>query len=196
VAAVTALAERGAAAVDKPGRLHDWLDVLRLEAGQMFRRSKVSIAESPLVPDDPAAVRARQFSKRSVKSGPEDSIEVGAIANVILASAVHCMGLATRAFELEKKTAVASRKDAGSAVSAADSGEPGRPAVMSPAKLRQAFVERILTEKGWSILDWADNSGVDFHTANDYLKGTTKPYRSTRKKLADSLGVAVADLPA
>jgi hypothetical protein len=37
---------------------------------------------------------------------------------------------------------------------------------------------------------------VDFHTANDYLKGITNPYASTRKKLADSLGVLVKDLPA
>jgi hypothetical protein len=64
-----------------------------------------------------------------------------------------------------------------------------------PASIRNAFVKPILTTKGWSILDWANSSGVDFHTANDYLKGATKPYRSTRKKLADSLGVDAGALP-
>jgi hypothetical protein len=48
---------------------------------------------------------------------------------------------------------------------------------------------------GWSILDWAKNSAVDFHTANDYFKGETKPYPSTRKKFADSLGISAKDLP-
>lgn len=60
---------------------------------------------------------------------------------------------------------------------------------------RKAFVLRILDKKGWSILDWANESGVDFHTANDYVNGKTNPYRSTRKKLADSLGINVDDLP-
>ena len=64
------------------------------------------------------------------------------------------------------------------------------------AQRRGASVRPILDEKGWSILDWASNSHVDFHTAHDYLKGITKPFSSTRKKLADSLGVAVIDLPA
>jgi len=65
-----------------------------------------------------------------------------------------------------------------------------------PRSVREPFVTSILVTKGWSILDWATDAGVDFHTANDYLKGTTKPYPSTRKKLADSLGVDVGDLPA
>jgi hypothetical protein len=65
-----------------------------------------------------------------------------------------------------------------------------------PQKGRQDVVQRILTKKGWSIQDWALESGVDFHTANDYLKGKTAPYPSTRKKLADSLGLSVEDLPA
>jgi len=60
---------------------------------------------------------------------------------------------------------------------------------------RKDFVIPILEQKGWSILDWAGESGLDFHTANDYLKGTTKPYRSTRVKLAKALGVDVEVLP-
>src|SRR5258708_2480699 len=71
------------------------------------------------------------------------------------------------------------------------SGYPGR--IWSGA--RAAFVKPILERKGWSILDWAIESRVDFHTASDYLKGKTKPYPSTRKKLADALGVPVRDLP-
>jgi len=60
---------------------------------------------------------------------------------------------------------------------------------------RRAFVVPILNRKGWSSVDWANTSGLDFHTVNDYLKGARKPYPSTRKKLADSLGVAVDELP-
>ena len=61
---------------------------------------------------------------------------------------------------------------------------------------RKAFLQPILDKKGFSVHDWANEADVDFHTANDYLKGSTKPYQSTRKKLADALGVKVEDLPA
>ncbi|HEV2521803.1 MAG TPA: helix-turn-helix transcriptional regulator [Candidatus Acidoferrales bacterium] len=64
-----------------------------------------------------------------------------------------------------------------------------------PTNERDLFVRPILDKKGWSILDWAKDSGVDFHTANNYLKGKTKPYKSTRTKLAKSLGVEVQKLP-
>jgi len=63
------------------------------------------------------------------------------------------------------------------------------------ADRRAAFVRPILDKKGWSILRWATESDVDFHTANDYLKGTTRPYPSTRKQLAEGLGVDVGELP-
>jgi transcriptional regulator with XRE-family HTH domain len=64
-----------------------------------------------------------------------------------------------------------------------------------PADQRDSFVLPILAKKGWSIHEWAVNAEVDFHTANDYLKGKTRPFRSTRVKLAESLGVTVDDLP-
>jgi lambda repressor-like predicted transcriptional regulator len=60
---------------------------------------------------------------------------------------------------------------------------------------RKAFVEAILTEKGWSILDWANEAQVAYHTAADYLAGTKNPYRSTRVKLAKALGVPPNNLP-
>jgi hypothetical protein len=71
----------------------------------------------------------------------------------------------------------------------------GEMATTGEAVARAAFVKPLLAEKGWSPLDWANAASVDFHTVNDYLKGTTKPYSSTRKKLADSLGVHVQDMP-
>ena len=43
----------------------------------------------------------------------------------------------------------------------------------TPRTPRQDFVLPMLDKKGWSILDWANQSHVDFHTANDFLKGTT-----------------------
>jgi lambda repressor-like predicted transcriptional regulator len=65
----------------------------------------------------------------------------------------------------------------------------------SPTNQRESFVLPFLDRKGWSILDWATNSGVDFNTASNYLKGKTVPYKSTLKKLADALGVDVQKLP-
>jgi hypothetical protein len=60
---------------------------------------------------------------------------------------------------------------------------------------REAFLKPILKEKGFSVHDWANEAKVDFHTANGYLKGKTKPYPTTLKKLADALGIEVAKLP-
>jgi lambda repressor-like predicted transcriptional regulator len=72
----------------------------------------------------------------------------------------------------------------------------GVPAVdVKPETSRAAFVRSILESKGWSILDWAINSGVSSATAHDYLANKTKPYRSTRLKLAKSLGVSIQQLP-
>jgi hypothetical protein len=65
----------------------------------------------------------------------------------------------------------------------------------APSNVRETFVRPILSRKGWSVPDWAKESGVDFHTADDYLKGKTVPYPSTLKKLADALGVDVEKLP-
>jgi hypothetical protein len=61
--------------------------------------------------------------------------------------------------------------------------------------VRKRFVEPILTAKGWSTLDWANESKVAYNTASDYLEGTTTPYRSTRLKLADGLSIDVDNLP-
>jgi hypothetical protein len=60
---------------------------------------------------------------------------------------------------------------------------------------RKSFVFPLLDKKGWSINDWAVQSEVDFHTADRYLKGKSKPYPSTRRKLAKSLGLTATDLP-
>lgn len=60
---------------------------------------------------------------------------------------------------------------------------------LRPGDERQRFVKPLLTAKGWSIHDWARSASVDFHTANNYLKGKTRPFPNTRKKLGDALGV-------
>jgi hypothetical protein len=110
-----------------------------------------------------------------------------------LALAYRTRAAALEAGEASMGTIVA-KLPAESLVGRASNDGAGRPAVQQ-TRPRLAFVQPILAEKGWSILDWANNSSVDFNTANNYLKGTTNPYASTRKKLADSLGVAVKDLP-
>jgi DNA-binding Xre family transcriptional regulator len=60
---------------------------------------------------------------------------------------------------------------------------------------RNSFVMPILCEKGWSSLDLAKESEVDFHTVQGYLSGKRKSYSSTLKKLAKALDVSVDDLP-
>jgi hypothetical protein len=60
---------------------------------------------------------------------------------------------------------------------------------------RRSVMVPILDREGFSIHDWAINSGVDFHTADNYLKGKTNPRPSTRKKLAESLKLSIESLP-
>jgi hypothetical protein len=63
--------------------------------------------------------------------------------------------------------------------------------------MREVFVRTILQKEGLSIHDWATRTNVDFHTADNYLKGKTKkPYPATLKKLAHALGIEVGKLPA
>lgn len=64
-----------------------------------------------------------------------------------------------------------------------------------PESRRRSIVKPLLDKKGWSINDWAVQSGVDFHTADRYLKGLSSQYPSTRLKLANSLNINVEDLP-
>jgi hypothetical protein len=71
-----------------------------------------------------------------------------------------------------------------------------RSAKPAASNARESFLRPILDEKGFSVHDWARTAGVDFHTANDYLYGRTRPYKSTRKKLADAIGLGVEKLPA
>jgi lambda repressor-like predicted transcriptional regulator len=60
---------------------------------------------------------------------------------------------------------------------------------------RQSFVLAILESKGWSTHQFSIEAQLDSHTVSDFLKGKTKPNRSTRKRLADALGIAVNELP-
>lgn len=60
---------------------------------------------------------------------------------------------------------------------------------------RRIVIRPLLDERGWSILDWANAANVAYHTAADYLEGKTAPYPSTRKKLANSLGLSVQQFP-
>lgn len=62
-------------------------------------------------------------------------------------------------------------------------------------KLTRKELKQRLREKGWSVRDWATNANVDHHTANNYLRKGSKSYPSTRKKLADALGIPAESLP-
>jgi ribosome-binding protein aMBF1 (putative translation factor) len=62
-------------------------------------------------------------------------------------------------------------------------------------RTRKEAVRKILEQKGWSVLDWANAAGVSHATAMDYLQGKTAPYKSSRLKLARALGITVDQLP-
>jgi hypothetical protein len=70
-----------------------------------------------------------------------------------------------------------------------------KPTNTAGGNTREAFLRPILDAKGFSVHDWASRARVDFHTANDYLTGKTKPHAANRKKLADALAIEVAKLP-
>jgi lambda repressor-like predicted transcriptional regulator len=65
----------------------------------------------------------------------------------------------------------------------------------SVARMTKASLKALLKQKGLTTHGWATQAGVDFHTADDYLKSETKPYPDTLKKLADALDVKVELLP-
>jgi lambda repressor-like predicted transcriptional regulator len=84
----------------------------------------------------------------------------------------------------------------------------GSPALLFPAVVpqssqaphgdtnpRRAVIQPLLEKRGWSILDWANEAGVSYHAASDYLVGSRHSYPSTRAKLAKALGVSVQQLP-
>jgi hypothetical protein len=89
-------------------------------------------------------------------------------------------------------------RKAASPTNANAGGEIEKPAFskQQASNTREAFIKSLLKDRGLSIHQWANGAKVDFHTANKYLKGKTNPYPETLKKLADALGIAVADFPA
>jgi len=60
---------------------------------------------------------------------------------------------------------------------------------------RKVEIDPFLQSKGWSLLDWANESNVAYHTVADYVSGKRTPYASTRKKLAEALGLSIQQLP-
>jgi len=98
--------------------------------------------------------------------------------------------------ELERKKELAHERELG-AIRRGDVATPNPPPLLpaEPLPSRRACVEPILAAKGWSILDWATEAEVSHATAIDYLHGKTKPYPSTRRKLAKALGLTVQQLP-
>lgn len=83
------------------------------------------------------------------------------------------------------------------------SGEPGLEslnraelqAACDPNRLPLSLLVRHLKKKGWSDSEFANAAKVDSKTVNSYLNGTSKPYPSTLKKMADSLGIDPSKMP-
>ena len=121
------------------------------------------------------------------RNGPERRYEGGVIERVCEASADYCL-------KLENEDVVAATRHGirHLQLNVESAGEP--PDRKRPNK-RELFVNPVLDKKGWSLLNWAQASNVDFHTVQNYLSGKTKSYKSTRKQLAESLGVDVQNLP-
>jgi hypothetical protein len=63
------------------------------------------------------------------------------------------------------------------------------------ASRRQAFIQPLLEERGWSLYDWAKEAKVSHHTASDYFnnKRRTQPYN--RKGLAEALSLTYQQFP-
>jgi lambda repressor-like predicted transcriptional regulator len=89
------------------------------------------------------------------------------------------------------------RKLAGIGTKSLSPASPQAPTSDIPSEInpRQAFVFPLLEQRGWSLLKWADEALVSHDTVIDYLANRTKPYRSTRLKLAKALGISVQQLP-
>jgi lambda repressor-like predicted transcriptional regulator len=77
----------------------------------------------------------------------------------------------------------------------ARSGTASINAERASAPMTKDFILKMLDEKGWSIGDWASKANVAYHIAADYLEGKKNPYKSTRAKLANALGIPVNSLP-
>jgi ribosome-binding protein aMBF1 (putative translation factor) len=68
-------------------------------------------------------------------------------------------------------------------------------AVNALASNRQSIVMPILEGKGWSQVQFAQHARVDYNTVRAFLKGEGKPHASTRKQMADALGIPLAKFP-
>jgi hypothetical protein len=129
------------------------------------------------------------------------SKEGGVILRACVASATFCSRLERQAVQESEsergdeteRNQVESSLAQNSVKTAKDSER--KPANAAASNKREAFLRRLLNGKGFSVHDWANEARVDFHTANNYLKGKTNPFQSTRKKLADALGIRVEKLP-
>jgi lambda repressor-like predicted transcriptional regulator len=91
--------------------------------------------------------------------------------------------------ELEHERQLAAIREQSQGLPTGAKAAPIDPKAKGEAISRRAFVMPLLEAKGWSILDWANDANVSHATAQDYLDNKTKPYPSTRKKLAKALGV-------
>jgi lambda repressor-like predicted transcriptional regulator len=117
----------------------------------------------------------------------------GTVRDAVEASTIRCLQL-----EMEAEKHLEVRESKPQAKTAAPSPEVTSVSEDTPetrSDRRKAVILPILNKKGWSNLDWATESGVDYHTVNDYFLGKTTPYRSTRKKLAESLELKPEELP-
>jgi lambda repressor-like predicted transcriptional regulator len=74
------------------------------------------------------------------------------------------------------------------------SNRGGRSPKAAAGNTREAFLRAKLEKKGFSLREWARKANVDFHTADNCLKGKTQSRPDTLKNLADALGITVKKL--
>lgn len=127
----------------------------------------------------------------------------GVIKNVCQASAAFCAHLADEEVVISRhapdldRSELTANKEPPRAQNSEKTAQPvkNESRVTTVSDERKSFVQPILEKKGWSTHQLAVEAELDFHTTNDYLEGKTKPNRSTRKQLAEALGIAVDKLP-
>jgi hypothetical protein len=156
-----------------------WLETLRTE--------KINSAELPFLSGGPCD-----------SQGVENPVVREVINDMAAASATLCDVLEERALDRERaKRAAKTPGVANQQTVHVPEARPEPPANLheSAENNRRTIVDPLLKAKGWSVLDWAITAKVTHATAMDYLNLKTRPYASTRLKLANALGIPEKELP-
>jgi hypothetical protein len=163
---------------NRPDAYEDWLDSLVRELGLRF---DTEVAGSGFVnyPDwserkgtDLADFRATQRVST-----------IGTVDDVCEKSRTFCRKLEAEAVKVELESRPVARS------------QQERIANSALSESRTHVIDPLLNKKGWSRRRWAERSGVDPSVTYGYMSGESTPNAESRQAIAESLGIAVSDLP-